>query len=90
VRILLLPRQHGANDPFHINQETGGAGAAITNDTRSFLRAPLIRTPNCKVRVEMLAVADPIVTLSSDMKPITWIGAERRGRRGKGTRCGGC
>ena len=69
------PGNSQVNDPFHVNQESGGTGIVVTNDVPCFLAGTTIKTEDGYVPVEKLAVGDRIVTLSGVVKPITWIGS---------------
>jgi autotransporter-associated beta strand protein len=64
------------NDPFHLNQESGGTGIAITNDTDTpcYLRGTLVETPDGAMPVEALAIGDHVLTLFGEARPIKWIG----------------
>jgi Hint domain len=62
------------NDPFHINQESGGTGIVLTNDAPCFLRGTRILAADGEVPVEALQIGDHLVTLSGEAKPIIWIG----------------
>jgi autotransporter-associated beta strand protein len=65
------------DDPFHVNEETGGTGIVITNDAPCFCPGTLIRTERGEVPVEGLDGGHRVVTASGGLRPIRWVGHRR-------------
>jgi hypothetical protein len=59
---------------FQINYDAGANNDVTLTDVACYCRGTLIRIDHSEVPVEQLAIGNHVVTLSSEMKPIKWIG----------------